>query len=163
LGESLITLRYQTGELFTVNLNSLIGANFRNANFHRIIFDEMNLRDADLSGAILRNAGFVGAEISGAKMQDASLMNAYFMGAKMLGAKLNNAILVGADFTGADLTGATCFNANARFSCFHRAKIVGADMRVENAEQAQWVDATYDAKTLWPMGFDPEKYGAIQI
>ncbi|OWT53623.1 hypothetical protein CEY08_28860 [Achromobacter insolitus] len=162
MGKPLITLKYQTGESFTVHLNSLVGANFRDVNFHRIIFDGMDLRGADFSRANLRNVGFVEAEISDVKMQNAFLVNSYFMGAKMHFAKLTGATLVGADFTGADLTGAIFFNANAQFSCFQKAKLTGADMRVENAERALWAGSIYDEKTLWPMGFDPEKFGAIR-
>lgn len=159
----MIILKYQTGESLELSLDSLIQADFRGASFHRLMFDGMDLRNADFSRASLRNVGFVGSHISGVKMVGARLMNSYFMRAIARNSDLTSAVAIGADFSDGDLTGATLYDLDVRFANFERTKLVGADVRVKNAGEASWHGATYDENTLWPSNFDPEGAGAIKI
>ncbi|MGE8567934.1 MAG: pentapeptide repeat-containing protein [Achromobacter sp.] len=162
-GRPLIVLKYQTGESLTLSLDTLVRADFRGANFHRLMFDGMDLQNADFSRASLRNVGFVGSKISGVKMVGARLMNSYFMRVIARNSDLTNAIAVGADFSNGDFTGATLYNLDVRFANLERTKLVGADVRVKNAGDASWHGATYDENTIWPSNFDPEKAGAKKM
>lgn len=84
------------------------------------------------------------------------------MNAILIGCDFKDAVLVGADFTCADLTNATLSNSNVRFCCFKGSTLKGADLRVINAESADWYGAIYDAGTLWPVGFDPVAFGLVR-
>ena len=103
----------------------LSGAKIRRMIGSRIV---LVAKDADLSGAYLRNASLSGASLSGANLtyanlSDASLRNADLSGANLRnadlsgahlwGADLRNADLWGADLSGADLSGARRYATDA--------------------------------------------------
>jgi hypothetical protein len=56
------------------------------------------------------------------------------------------------DFRGADLSEAD----------FGQSWIRGCDFRGAEMEHADPTDATYDAATRWPAGFDPVEHGALR-
>lgn len=44
------------------------------------------------------------------------------------------------------------------------ANLEGCDIRAaSNNHLTNWVEATYDKKTKWPKGFDPEAAGCILV
>jgi len=88
-----------------------------------------NLREANLSWADLGEANLAGANLSGAFLVDANLRHADLASAKLPGAMLNGAELHSATFAGADLTGAEFRGSSLRFTDFTSACLVGADLR----------------------------------
>ncbi|MNT62745.1 Pentapeptide repeats (8 copies) [compost metagenome] len=105
----------------------------------------------------------MGSKLSGVKMVEAWLINSYFMRVIARNSDFTNAIAICADFSNGDFTGATLCNLDVRFASLERTKLVGADVRVKNAEDASWHGATYDENTIWPSNFDPEKAGAKKM
>lgn len=158
----MIVLRFQTGDLLELELDSFVGASLQGMDLHRAIFDGQILRECDFSNALLRNAGSVGACLFRAKLHGARLMNAYFMHAILTDCDAQNAALIGADFSAADLINATLKNSDVRFCIFRGATLKGANLPVINAEDADWYGAVYDGNTLWPAGFDPEQFGLVK-
>ena len=71
--------------------------------------------------------------------------------ADLSGADLTMAILAGADFEGANL-----FNAHMPFATLSGANLHGANCRGANLSMAR-----YNARTMWPEGFDPKAAGAV--
>ncbi len=100
-----------------------------------------DLGDADLRGANLRGANLRDANLRGADLRGADLRGANLRDADLWGANLWYANLGGADLRGADLGGANLGYANLGY----------ADLRY----------ATYNQSTLWPVGFDVAKSGAV--
>jgi uncharacterized protein YjbI with pentapeptide repeats len=91
-----------------------------------------NLERADLWSVLLFEAHLEGANLTGAELGTANLAGAYLIGANLTKAKLGGANLRAADLTGAILTG------------------------------VEWRDryyrrATYDKRTRWSAGFDPQQ------
>ena len=105
-----------------------------------------NLWGADLGGADLRGADLRGAYLGGANLAGADLRGADLGVADLWGADLGDANLRDADLWGAYLWGATLWGAN-----LGGADLGGADLG----------DATADADTIWPSGFDPAAKGVI--
>jgi Pentapeptide repeats (8 copies) len=105
------------------------------------------LVDTDLRGAQLGSARFHSADLRGAVLDD---LSCYSPGPPTdLGeASLQGASLKGARFYGADLRGAHLENA----------KLTGADLT-----GAKLAGATYDTRTRFPDGFDPETHGLLLV
>jgi len=101
--------RYTGAAIFTVEAETMCGADLRDA----------DLRDADLRGANLR-----GADLRGADLRDANLCGAGLWGANLCGADLRDAGLWGANLCGADLR-----SANLRDADLWEANLRGADLR----------------------------------
>ncbi len=89
--------------------------------------NDQDLRDANLSGAILTNVNLILADL-----REANLMGIDLSGANLMGADLSGADLLGANLTGANLTGAKLTDANLK----------GADLGDAILEEAdlQWAD-----------------------
>jgi uncharacterized protein YjbI with pentapeptide repeats len=101
------------------------------------------MRDANLRGANLRFAKLQEADLSGADLTDAQLIVAWMQGTVLRGAVLDGADLQGADLAGADLTGAS----------LARAKLFRTDLRkAKGLTQAQLDRACGDASTRVPAG-----------
>jgi uncharacterized protein YjbI with pentapeptide repeats len=101
-----------------------------------------SLAGRDLRGIICRNTNLAGAWLQGAQLDDAylkasDLRQARLEGAQLVNAKLNNAHLQGANLQGADLRG-----ADLREACLDGANLTGV---------------TFDHRTKWPKGFDPDQ------
>ena len=90
-----------------------------------------NLREADLSDAIL-----VGADLSDAILVGADLSGADLRKANLREANLSDAILVGADLSGADLSGANLSWANLREADLRKANLRDADLSWANLSEA---------------------------
>jgi hypothetical protein len=74
--------------------------------------ERCNLTNADLAGANLENAHFVGTDLSPANLTGADLTGAHLTYANMQSSDLTGADLTGADLTQASLGDATLTNAN---------------------------------------------------
>ncbi|MCG5500754.1 pentapeptide repeat-containing protein [Ectothiorhodospira lacustris] len=84
----------------------LTGAVLNNADLLAGRLEQTRLTDADLSYADLRQARFTDADLGGARLTGAILVEARLIRSRLTGADLSYADLRGADLSGADLTGA---------------------------------------------------------
>ena len=138
-------------------------ANLMNADLTRA-----HLPSADLQGANLMNSDLTEAHFTRAKLMNANLMNAIFTRAHLPSADLSGARLMNANFTRAHLPDAHLPNANftnANFTDAHlpNANFTGADLTNANFTDAHLSGATYDSKTIFPHGFDPDARGMFLV
>ena len=99
-----------------------------------------------------------GAATPATEITPADLTNAHLSGTTLLGAKLVRGVLKGADLTKADLRSALLTGANLQ-----GAKLQGANLTGAELTGADLTNALYDATTHWPVGFDPQKHGALLV
>jgi uncharacterized protein YjbI with pentapeptide repeats len=99
-----------------------------------------------------------GAATSTPEITPADLTNAQLLGATLRGAKLARGVLKGADLTKADLRSVVLTGANLQGAKLQGANLTGADLT-----GADLTNALYDAATRWPVGFDPQKHGALLV
>jgi uncharacterized protein YjbI with pentapeptide repeats len=78
------------------------------------------------------------------------------------GVDLFGANLCEASLKWADLRNATLYYADLSKSVLSGARAEGTDFRNANLTGADFSQVTYDDKTRWPDGFEPEKVGAIR-
>jgi len=119
-------------------------------NWQRCIFDGLDISQADLSGARLRDGSFFRANLSGSNLSKSSAFKAKFVNAVMREAVLDGAKLSEADFTKADLTKASFlgadlrrarfFDAMLREADFSNARLGGADFTRADLTGATWTD-----------------------
>ena len=119
-------------------------------NWQRCVFDGLEIRDVDLSGARLRDASFFRSDLSRSDLSGISGFKTKFVNAVMHDAKLYKAKLSEADFTKADLTGASLANADLRRARFFDAilrnadlsgaRLRGADFTRADLSGATWMD-----------------------
>lgn len=118
--------------------------------WRRCFQDGQNLRDVDLSGAMLRDVSFKRADLSGANLTGADARRAKFVSAILHETQFDDANLVQADMTKAELRGASLRNANLTRARLFRADLSGADLtgaRLDGADllnadlsEATWID-----------------------
>jgi hypothetical protein len=89
---------------------------------------DCNLSGADLKEAVLVRAELEGADLSGADLRYANLRRARLAGANLSGARLNHANLPGADLRGCNLRNADLSGANLLLADFTDADLTGADL-----------------------------------
>jgi len=80
--------------------------------------------------------------------------------AMLAGANLIEADLAGGSLCSANLRGASLVGANLRGANLMGASLQGADLRDACLVGAQLAGARYDARTLWPVGLNPQVAGA---
>ncbi|WOJ91256.1 pentapeptide repeat-containing protein [Methylocapsa polymorpha] len=132
---------------------TLKGRHFENA-----VFNEADLRKANLDGANLRGASFYQAklqgarfyqsELQGARLEDAELQCASLGGAKLQGASLAGAVLLGAyaeevklqgaSLNGANLQAAVLSKAELQDASLHGAKLQGASLQGAELQGAEF-------------------------
>jgi uncharacterized protein YjbI with pentapeptide repeats len=172
-----------SAERLVLRDRALPGVNFRNAEakhadlansrFDGADFSRARLFDTDLSGAVLdgvkmRHAWLVGRapgvslanadlgaarielDLSSANLENTKAQYASFRGS-LVNVKAAGLIAFRARFTG-DLSGGDFRGADFRQADLRDALLAGADL----------TGALYDAKTVWPDGFDPAKAGAVK-
>ncbi len=93
-----------------------------------------NLSGADLKEAVLVRAELEGADLSGADLRYANLRRARLAGANLNGARLNHANLPGADLRGCNLRNADLSGANLLLADFTDADLTGADLAGAHTE-----------------------------
>lgn len=147
------------------------------------------LRDFDLSCAMLTDADLSNSILNNARLIHANLQGAIFAHAILRQAILAHADLMRASFFGADLRGAVIVNSNLRFTVLVNANLMVADLRGSILSGAVFKDAQLlganlsntmikladlrDAKytkdhpdipdTIFPENFNPEAAGMKQI
>lgn len=119
-------------------------------NWQRCIFDGLDISQADLSGARLRDGSFFRANLDGSDLSNTSAFKAKFVNARMRDVILDGANLSEADFTKADLTKASFqgtdlrrarfFKAVLRGADFSNARLRGADFTRADLTGATWTD-----------------------
>jgi hypothetical protein len=81
----------------------------------------------------------------------------------LAGVDLREAVLPDIDLRRADLTGALLADADLRKADLREAKLQGADMRGADLGGARVEGARHDSATRWPVGFDPDAFGATRV
>ena len=97
-------------------------------NWRRCSQDGQDLREADLTGATVRDASFLRADLSGAILAEADARRTRFISAEMLKVVLDRANLVRADLTNANLPGASLKGADLTLTKLFAANLSGADL-----------------------------------
>ncbi|NEP90455.1 MAG: low-complexity protein [Okeania sp. SIO2C2] len=105
----------------------LSGANLRDANLIRA-----DLSGADLSGANLSGADLTRADLSGANLSGANLSRANFIRTDLSGANLINTYLIDANLIRTDLSGANLSGAKLIYANLIDAYLTGADLSSTN-------------------------------
>jgi hypothetical protein len=111
----------------------------------------VNLSEADLGWQLLLRANLEGASLEAAELAGTSFRNANLRCANLRGAWCHMADFQGADLTDVDLAGATLKRACLEGAILTGANLAGVDL----------TGARYDTETRWPVGFDPERHGAM--
>lgn len=75
-------------------------------------FHEMDLREADLSNAVLHRCNLAGASLDGANLYQAEMYGADLRGAQLVGADMRGSKLHSADLRGANLTAADLYRVD---------------------------------------------------
>lgn len=118
---------------------------------------DANLRAQDFSRQALRDADFTGADLREARFIEATLLHASLRGANLTDADLSRADLTGADLRDANFTRARLMGANLRDARldganFSRAKLIGAEVEVEQLRNANTFGAALRVdETLQPV------------
>jgi uncharacterized protein YjbI with pentapeptide repeats len=152
-----------------VSRGNLEGAYVESAELEHAHLERANLRGAHLRGANLDWAHLEGAILQRAHLEGAYLQHAHLQGADLLGANLEGAYMGGANLRGAHLNGANLKGAWLQWSFLEEAdlkkaslegaQLWGTKLRGANLDGAQLQGATYDADTVWPVGFNWEAAG----
>lgn len=118
--------------------------------WRRCVLDGQVLREADLSGAVLRDASFKRADLSGADLSGADARRAKFVSAILHETRFDDANMVQVDLTNAELAGASLRNADLTRARMFRADLSGADLtgaRLDGTDllnadlsEAVWID-----------------------
>lgn len=117
------------------------------------LYYNLNLSDADLSGAYLSDAKLVMANLTRANLFKADLCKADLSTATLAGAKLSQASLFGAKLTDADLTKAnlsraTLSKANLAGANLSKATLIGANLFEANLWEANLETANFTDANL---------------
>jgi uncharacterized protein YjbI with pentapeptide repeats len=121
----------------------LFGANLSGANLFEADLSEADLREANLSGANL-----FGANLGGADLREANLSGANLSGANLGGADLREANLSGANLSGADLSRVDLSEADLREADLREANLSGANLFEANLSGANLSGANLSGANL---------------
>lgn len=107
-------------------------------------------------------------QLSGAELKAAYLVQADLRNVNFEAAVLTDCDLARANLSGANLRGANLARANLAASRLQGADLREADLRGTNLESAdlQSADlraAIYDENTAWSAGVDPAQFGAMRV
>ncbi len=141
-----------------ITKHKLTGIDLSGANLSGFMFGFADLSKANLRGADLRNAtiggcdlseaNLAGSDLSNARLVASSFSRANLVGAKLVNARIDEAAIRPSDFSGANLSG---------------SDLSGAMLANVNLAGAKLAGARFDAKTRWPVGFDPIAVGAVNV
>ncbi|MFB2921432.1 pentapeptide repeat-containing protein [Aerosakkonema sp. BLCC-F2] len=127
---------------------SSAGKDDRLGTFDDLIADlsSTDLRQANLTGAVLsyvslENANLIRATLDRANLFEARLTGANLGSAKLIGASLEKAVLEKASLTGADLTEANLSQANLHRASLTRVGAMGAQLQLANLTESDWREA----------------------
>ena len=116
------------------------------------------MKDSDLRGMELHYRDLNGADFSGSVISGGNLQ-----GSELRGANFEKADLSEIKFPFSDLRGANLREANLKGLYAPQARFEGTDLSGAILDKPKLERATFDDKTKWPQGFDPEKHGALKI
>lgn len=119
-----------------------------------------DLSGRHLGGLNLRGATLTLAKLQGTQMLNSDLTRAHFGNADLRGANLENAILEDAFLVNSDCRAAIFVGANLNGASFEGAHLEDADLTRALLDDTILLGATYNNRTKWPDGFDPEAFGA---
>ena len=122
---------------------NLKGANLQGAILMSVDLREADLRNANLQGAILIASDLEGANLVGADLAGANLMNTRLQGAKLGFANLEEADLSMARLQGANLWGANLKNAFLESAYLQGAFLVRADLTNVNLLKTTSMEGVY--------------------
>jgi uncharacterized protein YjbI with pentapeptide repeats len=160
-GDLLLTVETLEGaDLAGSNLQSALldGLSFCRANLARATLRSASVASTDFSSSVLAGAnleGLMGARTSfeGADLSGANLYWAYLTSVSFVGANLAGACLTGGAFETANFNGANLYGAN-----FGRDQLGGAT----RLRAFTMLGATYDDRTVLPVGFIPSTLGMVR-
>lgn len=109
-------------------------------NWDNCSFPGADIRHADLSGAMIRNAKLDGSQLAGVQFINARLDYSSLAITDLSGADLSNAVLVGASLQGADLRHARLYKTNLAYADLSGADLGGADLTGAVLDHAIWID-----------------------
>ena len=107
-----------------------------------------NLIKADLTGANLTGANLIGASLKAVNLSEADLSKANFIGANLIGAYLSGANLSGAYLSGAYLGGAKLRTADLRGADLRATDLRGANLRATDLRGANLNEANLSEAKL---------------
>ncbi len=116
--------------------------NFNKANLRQARFIGFDLSEADFSEADLGEADFSSSTLSGAILNRANLQSATFIGAKLNKAKLNYSNLVNSDFSKAKLVRASLCGSSLNNSILKDADLSGTLLVGANFNQAKLINVS---------------------
>ena len=139
-----------TGAKLNMSLNlsftSLEGANLVGLIADEVMFNGVNLRNADLRNADLNNVYLNNADLSNANLRNADLSIVYLHNADLRYAHLNNVDLTEGDLSNADLCDANLSNANLTNANLSNANLSGVIFCNANLDNANLSNANlYEA------------------
>ena len=123
-------------------------------------FDRLDLSKVDLTGARLRDASFIRAELDGSTLIEVDAPNAKFISASLQNATLDRAKLVQSDFSRADLRGASFVGADLRSVEFYNADLRNVDLSGAKLEDTDLTGANLSGAT-WTGGAYTCREGSI--
>jgi len=104
-------------------------ARFTSAKLAEVVLRYANMRQADGSGAYLRNADLSHANLEKARLLLADLRNVKFISANLKSADLSSAFLQDADFSGANLSNCRLTKSHLAKANFNNATLTKTDFR----------------------------------
>ncbi|MAA79001.1 MAG: hypothetical protein CL916_07045 [Deltaproteobacteria bacterium] len=151
-----IILEGESGYRAILDEADCTNANLTRVNCQKATMSETILVDATLNFANLSGVegaiNFCGAKLCDANLQDANLECSDFTNADLQRTNLCNSILSCAIFQNAKLDKAILKGADLSFAELSGASLQDVDLSTTNLNQA-----TYDASTVWPVGFSPQE------
>jgi uncharacterized protein YjbI with pentapeptide repeats len=147
--------------------SQLVNANLDNVDAVQIDMSYARMQGVSMQGALLDEAIAVRADLSRANLLKvhlvlADLTDADFTKSKLRGAVLWGADLSGADFTDADLTDAEFEKKDSsttiQYGPGYRDTLFGIDRKEAHHTRKY---ACYSEQTVWPNGFEPDKFGLV--
>jgi uncharacterized protein YjbI with pentapeptide repeats len=143
----------------SIRLGDLYKADLSNSNFYNTYFSVVNLQKANFWNSKMEKAQFCSyIDLRGANFNNAILNYISAYKAKLQKALMKDAYLQGAKLQGAHLQGAHLERAHLEQALLH-----GADLRDAHLGGTYMSGLLYDNMTKWTPGFDPKKYGAINV
>lgn len=142
------------------NLSSNIdfkNVNLKNANLKNVKFDGADMENTNFQGAILNGASFWNGNFKNSDFTSTDMKNTIVSKANFEGANFSDADLSVIIFSNTILENANLTNANLEHCYFKNANLKGA-----NLKDAKFRETIYNRNTIFPDGFDPEKFGLLK-
>lgn len=139
------------------NIIDFKNVNLKNANLKNVKFDGADMENTNFQGAILEGAFFWNGNFKNSDFTSADMKNAIVSKANFEGANFSDADLSVIIFNNTILKNANLTNANLEHCYFKNANLKGA-----NLKDAKFKETIYNRNTIFPDGFEPEKFGLLK-